>query len=396
MRLISADTPQTLSLQLAGTKEHCPTASVSQKFLLGWNNRTCDSGKAVGPVLRPASHSVDWHTWDVTYVIRHVARLVTHAPSSGPMLCEGPIVVSNLPSCQDSAVTVSALPAVRNGTDLFAIRPVPKAWGGKPGEYNFIAKDRRIGCARFLSALADSCGDSTLKLVDRDDGTGLQRWLLSTSLLPPSSPTISSPGTSVASGIGASSPTSGFVTLGPSASGGSCVLSLSPGSSVIALPASSGSGYTKVPFGGLSPGTSYTGTVRCTLANGTQVTSPPLSFSTPSSSSSPTLGDIIPILPSSLNVSIIPPASGPAPTSYVVKLVPKGGGAPIVVTVPASSPPGSVTNAVLAGLVGGSQYTVTVTPVLSNGTLGTPSAPSTALMPSASSNPHRFQVAMKL
>jgi hypothetical protein len=79
-----------------------------------------------------------------------------------------------------------------SGSDLFAIRPVPKAWGGKPGEVNIIAKDRRLGCARFLSATANTCGDSTLKLVDRDDGSGLQRWVVS-KVQAPQSPVVASP-----------------------------------------------------------------------------------------------------------------------------------------------------------------------------------------------------------
>ena len=65
-----------------------------------------------------------------------------------------------------------------SGSDLFAIRPVPKAWGGKPGEVNIIAKDRPMGCARFLSAFANSCGDVSLTLVGQDDSSGLQRWVV--------------------------------------------------------------------------------------------------------------------------------------------------------------------------------------------------------------------------
>jgi hypothetical protein len=82
---------------------------------------------------------------------------------------------------------VTLSPSAVSGNELFALRPVPKSWGGKPGEVNIIAKDRRIGCARFLSA-SSTCSDLTLSLVDRDDGSGLQRWTILTAMLPSNSP----------------------------------------------------------------------------------------------------------------------------------------------------------------------------------------------------------------
>jgi hypothetical protein len=103
--------------------------------------------------------------------LKHVARL-----SAGVSQLR-PLVVQNLSECHNSSVSIDNSAAA--GSDLFVFQPVSKLQGGTPGEVNIIVKDRQDGCARFLSASANNCSDSALKLVDRDDGSGLQRWVVS-------------------------------------------------------------------------------------------------------------------------------------------------------------------------------------------------------------------------
>ena len=109
---------------------------------------------------------------DVIPVAGRTVRLVTHAPATGKMLCNGSIVVQNLPVCHDAQLTIRSAGQFTSGSDVFVIRPVPRSWGGQPGEYNIISTGRRIGCPRFLSA-SPNCNDPLVTLVGRDDGSGL-------------------------------------------------------------------------------------------------------------------------------------------------------------------------------------------------------------------------------
>ena len=185
----------TVSFQLVGVQRHCPRDAGKKQFLLGWGDRTCVQLASVGPQLLTNGSSLDFRSWDIQVVSGRVVRLVTHSPVNGNMLCSGgSLAVANAQSCTDPRLTIATTP-VQDGSDHFVMVPVPKNARSAAGEVYLVAKTRQRGCARLLSAIP-GCRHGTLKLVKKDGGSGLQRWIR-TKVMAPSpvapSPVVPSP-----------------------------------------------------------------------------------------------------------------------------------------------------------------------------------------------------------
>ena len=146
------------------------------QFLLGWGDRTCAQLASVGPqLLTNVSSSLDFRSWDIQFVTQKVVRLVTHAPTNGNALCSGgSLAVVDVQNCQGSTLTITN--SATQSSDQFVMVPVPRTLRTSAGELYLVAASRQRNCLRFLSALP-GCRHNILKLVSRDDGSGLQRWV---------------------------------------------------------------------------------------------------------------------------------------------------------------------------------------------------------------------------
>lgn len=155
---------------------HCPRDAGKMQFLLGWGDRTCAQLASVGPqLLTNVSSSLDFRSWDIQFVTQKVVRLVTHAPTNGNALCSGgSLAVVDVQTCQGSTLTITN--SATQSSDQFVMVPVPRTLRTSAGELYSVAASRQRNCLRFLSALP-GCRHNILKLVSRDDGSGLQRWV---------------------------------------------------------------------------------------------------------------------------------------------------------------------------------------------------------------------------
>lgn len=324
---------------------------------------------------------------------RGMVRLATHSTFSGPMLCNGSLVVEKPLLCQDTRAHIHEAYRTVPGSDVFVLHPVI----GQPGQFNILVEGRARGCPRFLSGSA-ACNDGVVNLATGDDGSGLQRWIVTWVATPPgNSPPVASPpaansqfGAAV-SAVGQTT-TTGVVTLKTLPGAVAYTIIIFPGNITVhgsipgaraASNTSSGS-YVPVPVSNLTPSTAYSAIVQWFLPNGTVTPfSQPVPFVTPATDLSPTFASLLPASPSAADVTIIPPTAGPPPSSYVVRLVPLVGGVPISTTVPAAQPTGAYTSLTVGSLTGGLSYQATAIPIYANGSEGPASAPATVVLPSA-------------
>ena len=186
----------------------------------------------------------------------------------------------------------------------------------------------------------------------------------------------------------ADSPTTAIVSIDPPTSG-----PLPTSYTVTLTPVGGGSPITVVSstpiadFSGLTPNTTYIATAVATMPGGSTVpVEGARTVSTPAGPGSPALQSATDTSPTTADVTIQPPSSGPLPTNYTVTLVPEGGGSPITVVcinpnhcpITGLSPDTTYTVTAVGNLPGGGTTPASGTASITtptDGTDGTPSSP---------------------
>ena len=152
---------------------------------IGFNNRTCTAGvppasktyevkDTVGPLLRSSGVSKNWRTWTVDVVKKMTDRtIVTIKNDFSQAKCTKHYIddySEKKDACKGTA-----------WADRVHLHKYPGQWTVKPAKgtdgkcFNIINHEKPAGCLRYLSASSD-CKARHLKLVEKDDGSGLQQW----------------------------------------------------------------------------------------------------------------------------------------------------------------------------------------------------------------------------
>jgi hypothetical protein len=176
-----------------------PGCSKAPEFI-GFNNKTCVAGvppvsnvygDTVGPLLRGSKTSSNWRTWVVDVVSKKADRtIVTIKNDYSAARCSDHYIddySEKKDACKGTA-----------WADRVHMHKFPGQWTVKPAKgtngkcFNIVNAEKPLGCLRYLSANSD-CKERHLKLVETDDGSGLQQWRFvkvggSTSPSSPSSP----------------------------------------------------------------------------------------------------------------------------------------------------------------------------------------------------------------
>ena len=148
---------------------------------LGFNNRTCSAGVTsntyvgtVGPLLRSSSVSKNWSTWTVDVVEELTDRtIVTIKNDFSKAKCTKYYIDGYSEKKDACKGTIWA--------DRVHLHKYPGLWTvapakGTEGEcFNIVNHEKLEGCLRYLSANSD-CEQRHLKVVEKDDGSGLQQW----------------------------------------------------------------------------------------------------------------------------------------------------------------------------------------------------------------------------
>jgi len=154
---------------------------------LGFNNKSCAAGvppnskvygNTVGPVLRDFEESKHWKSWNVDVLSRGKSgvevTLENKYTGYGESRCKNHFVSDyseKKNACKDSEW------ADRVHLHKDRVKWTLKEVKNTDGCFNIINDEKPDGCLRYLSA-QKSCDDRYLKLVEKDDGSGLQRWKL--------------------------------------------------------------------------------------------------------------------------------------------------------------------------------------------------------------------------
>lgn len=168
---------------------------------LGFNNKSCSAGvppkskvygNTVGPVLRDFSESVHWKSWNVDVLSKGPSgvevTLKNYYTGSGEPRCKNHYLADyseKKDACKDSEW------ADRVHLHKDRVKWTLKEVKGTGGCFNIINDEKPAGCLRYLSA-QENCDDRYLKLVGKDDGSGLQRWKLE-KVGSPTKPSVPSP-----------------------------------------------------------------------------------------------------------------------------------------------------------------------------------------------------------
>ena len=148
---------------------------------LGFNNRTCSAGVTtntyvgtVGPLLRSSRVSKNWSTWTVDVVEELTDRtIVTIKNDFSKAKCTKYYIDGYSEKKDACKGTIWA--------DRVHLHKYPGLWTvapakGTEGEcFNIVNHEKLEGCLRYLSANSD-CEQRHLKVVEKDDGSGLQQW----------------------------------------------------------------------------------------------------------------------------------------------------------------------------------------------------------------------------
>ena len=150
---------------------------------IGFNNKTCVAGvppvsktygNTVGPLLRSSGVSNKWRTWVVDVVSKKADRtIVTINNDYSQARCTKHYIDDYSEKKDACKGTV--------WSDRVHLHKFPGEWTVKAAKgtngkcFNIINHQKASGCLRYLSANAD-CEERHLKLVEKDDGKGLQQW----------------------------------------------------------------------------------------------------------------------------------------------------------------------------------------------------------------------------
>ena len=131
-------------------------------------------GDTVGPLLRSSGVSKNWRTWTVDVVKKMTDRtIVTIKNDFSEAKCTGHYIDDYSEKKDACKGTV--------WSDRVHLHKFPGQWTVKPAKgtdgkcFNIINHEKPAGCLRYLSASSD-CKARHLKLVEKDDGSGLQQW----------------------------------------------------------------------------------------------------------------------------------------------------------------------------------------------------------------------------
>ena len=150
---------------------------------IGFDNKTCSAGvppvsktygDTVGPLLRSSGVSKNWRTWTVDVVKKMTDRsIVTIKNDFSEAKCTKHYIDDYSEKKDACKGTV--------WSDRVHLHKFPGQWTVKPAKgtdgkcFNIINHEKPAGCLRYLSASSD-CKARHLKLVEKDDGSGLQQW----------------------------------------------------------------------------------------------------------------------------------------------------------------------------------------------------------------------------
>ena len=156
--------------------------SDAQEYI-GFNNHTCTAGvppvsetygDTVGPLLRSSGVSKNWRTWTVDVVKKMTDRtIVTIKNDFSEAKCTKHYIDDYSEKKDACKGTV--------WSDRVHLHKFPGQWTVKPAKgtdgecFNIINHEKPLGCLRYLSANSN-CKERHLKLVEKDDGSGLQHW----------------------------------------------------------------------------------------------------------------------------------------------------------------------------------------------------------------------------
>jgi len=137
-------------------------------------SKTYEVKDTVGPLLRSSGVSKNWRTWTVDVVKKMTDRtIVTIKNDFSQAKCTKHYIddySEKKDACKGTA-----------WADRVHLHKYPGQWTVKPAKgtdgkcFNIINHEKPAGCLRYLSASSD-CKARHLKLVEKDDGSGLQQW----------------------------------------------------------------------------------------------------------------------------------------------------------------------------------------------------------------------------
>ena len=373
---------------------------------LGFNNKTCSAGvppkspeygNTVGPQLRGTNdQSHLWRYWDVKVLNKSSngefsATLKNAFPKgTGKPRCLGYYLTDYYHYRGKAACTEEPWASrVHLHKESRPWRLVPVAGTDC---YNIVDNSKPKDCLNYLSA-SSTCSSTYLKLAAGDDGSGLQRWRLSTLApspkpsppssspkpkpSPPFSPSQQSKNPLLLS-VGASTPWSGSIVFQPSVGAASCSVIISNTNATMTTKITLLS-YPQTAYypSNLVPDSDYSVKVECSFPGSSTLSTISKTLHTPPTTAHPGIVNFVPTSTTSGTLTVNGPGGGCQPTSYVATATPNTGG-------PSRNITSTKASIALPNLTPGVTYTITVVALCADGSFSQQSEPVYLTPPTAS------------
>jgi surface protein len=137
-------------------------------------SKTYEVKDTVGPLLRSSGVSKNWRAWTVDVVKKMTDRTIVTIKNDFSQAKCTKHYINDYSEKKDACKGTA-------WADRVHLHKYPGQWTVKPAKgtdgkcFNIINHEKLAGCLRYLSASSD-CKARHLKLVEKDDGSGLQQW----------------------------------------------------------------------------------------------------------------------------------------------------------------------------------------------------------------------------